>query len=136
MIDFLGQLQSVAARLRAAPPDGPCDDDCGCVSDPTDPAAITIAFISTSTPTGQEPIVCTLQPSNMNERMDAWTAALTGTLARVAIDGGVRLTLPRTTDIAALAQLVAAGAAACAACCAPLIVAVAVASTLAAAIGG
>jgi DNA-binding transcriptional MerR regulator len=108
LVAFLGQLQQMAAWLDAPPVDGACDDRCACTSDPT-----TVAddgwVGATLLPTGgaDEPIVCTLAPDSMDERIAAWQAVTATALAREAIASGVRLRLPRDTDLTALARLVA-----------------------------
>ncbi len=51
LMTFTSELQHAAASLERHRPDGACDTDCGCVSDPDGPqdAAATIQAISLST---------------------------------------------------------------------------------------
>jgi hypothetical protein len=53
-------------------------------------------------------IACTLQPPDIQNRLDAWQAALAPVVARELIDTGVRLVLPSSTSLPLLAELAAA----------------------------
>jgi hypothetical protein len=53
------------------------------------------------------PIACTLDPSALGSRVAEWRALVGTATSRVAIDGGVELELPPTTDVRAVADLVA-----------------------------
>jgi MerR family copper efflux transcriptional regulator len=108
LVGLLGQLQRMAAWLDAPPVDGACDDRCACTRDPVTVAAPEDWVGATLRPTapGDTPIVCTLGPDDMDGRIAAWQAVTAGTEARETIDGGVRIRLPRDTDLAALARLI------------------------------
>src|SRR5262245_22517971 len=84
------ELRRAALALEQHRPEGPCDERCGCTSDPAGSAPV--ALISKPEP-GREapPIACTLGAGAMGERLDRWDALLGGVERRVAIDGGVRL---------------------------------------------
>jgi MerR family copper efflux transcriptional regulator len=102
LIGFLGQLQQMAAWLDAPPVDGACDDRCACTTDPTTMAAAggwVGATLVPATTSNDTPIVCTLGPDDMDERIAAWQAVTATAQAREAIDGGVRVRLPRDTDL-------------------------------------
>jgi DNA-binding transcriptional MerR regulator len=105
LVGFLGQLQQMAAWLDTPPVDGACDDRCACAADPTAKGWVGATLLPTAT--GDTPIACTLGPDDMDERIAAWQAVTATAQAREAIDGGVRIHLPRDTDLAALAQLMA-----------------------------
>jgi hypothetical protein len=115
LIGFLGQLQTVAARLGQHTPDGMCDDLCGCTTDGPDATdtggwvgATLVPSAGTADRGGEAvPIACTLAPDRMNERIAAWQTLTATALDREALDNGARIHLPRTTDLVALAQLVA-----------------------------
>lgn len=97
-IAFVAQLRQMAAWLDGHTADGPCDDRCGCTSDP--------AHAGTLIPvTGSGPIACTLAPERMDDRMAAWRQVTDTALEREPIEGGVRLLLPPGTDVAAVARL-------------------------------
>lgn len=125
------ELQRAAAGLAANTATGPCDDSCGCMSEPG-PAKVNAVSLTTAMPAragstpvataashGQgsddPPIACTLDAGRMGGRIDEWSALLaatddggSGVVSRQAIDGGVRLELGPHTDVAALARLAAA----------------------------
>ena len=121
LIAFLGQLQAVAARLGDHTPDGACDDLCGCTTDPltTDPSPepsaepsadgwVGATLVDKADSSSGVPIVCTLGPDNLDDRIASWQRIVADAqIGREGIEGGVRLRLPRSTDIAELAQLVA-----------------------------
>jgi MerR family copper efflux transcriptional regulator len=108
LIGLLGQLRQMAAWLQGPSPDGGCDDRCGCTADPA-PTAVAGgrvgATVGPATLAGQLPVTCTLGPDERGERIGAWQAVTVTARSREAIEGGVRLRLPRDTDLAALARL-------------------------------
>jgi MerR family copper efflux transcriptional regulator len=116
LLGFLGQLQQMAAWLDAPPVDGACDEHCACATEPSaapDPPAAWVGATLVPVAAGDAPIACTLGPDDLDDRVRAWQA-VTGTAgSRQTIAGGVRLRLPRDTDIAALAGLIAAEQACC-----------------------
>jgi hypothetical protein len=109
-IGFLGQLQQMAAWLAGPPVAGACDDTCACTTDPATVGAaegwVAATLIPAIHTTGDVPIACTLGPDNMDERIATWQTVTATALAREALDGGVRVRLPRSTDLAALGQLI------------------------------
>src|SRR5262245_13435592 len=56
-----GELQRAAEALERHRPDGPCDDECGCVTDTGAPATFAIG-LTTKPSSGSTPIACTLRP--------------------------------------------------------------------------
>jgi MerR family transcriptional regulator, copper efflux regulator len=117
-------LQRAAAGLSAHTPDGPCDDSCGCVSTPetgtgSAPVALTTKPASTGSGDGcgdeDVPIACTLGAGEMPGRLDEWNALLDGSgdlldgvIARVTLDGGIRLEFGPNSDVTEIARLAAA----------------------------
>jgi DNA-binding transcriptional MerR regulator len=112
LIGFASDLQRVAAGLRAHTPDGPCDDACGCTADARTaaarPAGVDVARTGGAPAPGDPPILCTLTPDAVGDRVADWRAMLGGALGREETAGGVRVRFDRATDVARLAALVAA----------------------------
>jgi MerR family transcriptional regulator, copper efflux regulator len=101
------ELRRAAVALEQHRPDGPCDERCGCTSDPA--RSIRVALVG-KPDTGSEapPIACTLGADSMGERLDRWETLLARTERRAAIDGGVRLEFAAGLSIGELAELTAA----------------------------
>lgn len=99
---FSGELRQVSATLDGPAPDGPCDDSCGCITDPGP------APVAGRTQPTEPPIACTLGPGEYEGRVGEWQALADRATARSDVPGGVRLRFPRTVDLPALASLVAA----------------------------
>ncbi|MGH9271473.1 MAG: MerR family transcriptional regulator [Ilumatobacteraceae bacterium] len=95
------QLRRAATRLDGPPVDGPCDDRCAC----------------TASGGAAEPsvIACKLDGLDVERRLTDWHDLLATAGARTALpDGGLRIELGLATDLATLAELVAAERACCA----------------------
>jgi DNA-binding transcriptional MerR regulator len=91
-------------------PDGACDDRRGCTTDPAVSGDGTRVDATSGAGRSDDdlPLVCNLAPADMGDRLLAWSAFVAGQVTgREAIEHGVRLRLPRSADIGALAQLVA-----------------------------
>jgi DNA-binding transcriptional MerR regulator len=104
------ELQRAAGALELHRPDGPCDDQCGCVSSPPDDSpSVPQAVSLTAKPTVADvpPIACTAG-TGLRGQLDAWAALLTHASGRSAIDGGVRVELDGTTPLDELIRLTAA----------------------------
>jgi MerR family transcriptional regulator, copper efflux regulator len=95
---FTADLQRILDSLGAHTPDGPCDPDCGCVTNP---------------PAAPEPVACTLDAAEMPGRLQEWRELVTHVVGRAAIDGGTRLQLDSDTPLDQLVDLVAAEQACC-----------------------
>jgi DNA-binding transcriptional MerR regulator len=96
LTEFSFQLQRAAAQLSGPPIDGPCADDCACLS---------------SAP----PFACTLDAGQIPDRLSAWEAVLDHTVARTtAPDGAVRLEFDGPGILEELVRLTAAEQACCA----------------------
>jgi DNA-binding transcriptional MerR regulator len=87
------QLRHVAATLDGRPPDGPCDHDCGCMTASAEP-----------TP----PIACTLEITDVPQRVADWRGVRRAAVAREVTPTGVRLVFDRGVDVGRLATLAAA----------------------------
>ena len=115
---FTGELQQTAAALERHRPDGACDAECGCVSDPTTVAsAVALAHsvvlsakpaVSGPAVSGETAIACTLSAGSMADRMREWQALLAHVEQREPIDGGVRSVFAASVPMAELLRLVVA----------------------------
>jgi MerR family transcriptional regulator, copper efflux regulator len=109
---FTSELQHAAAALERHRPEGACDSECGCVSDPGDTAtAASVQPISlTAKPAvaGEPAVACTLLTDSMRGRIDDWQALLDHVERREPIDGGVRNVFGPSSSHAELIRLVVA----------------------------
>ncbi|MCU1359540.1 MAG: putative MerR family transcriptional regulator [Ilumatobacteraceae bacterium] len=108
LITLSGELQRAANILETHRPDGPCDDRCGCVADPTDASPFAVTLTSKPPRTDAAPIACTLDAAAVHDRLDDWRTMLSHVAGRAEIDGGMRLELAADTPLAHLMQLVTA----------------------------
>jgi MerR family copper efflux transcriptional regulator len=92
LAEYTADLERMLAGLGAHTPDGPCDDSCGCVS---------------------EPVACTLAPAELPGRLQQWRDLTAHVTARTPIDGGVRLQLAPATPLGELAELIRAEQSCC-----------------------
>ena len=132
LIAFTARLQQAAARLEGHTPDGPCDEACGCTTDPAPALAVpTPAAAGTAPTTGPVdvhrvplvtgsggtdpvPIACGLDAGAVTGRLAAWHEALGPVTGRLPLEGGVRLRLPRDTPLPPLVALIDAEQRCCA----------------------
>jgi DNA-binding transcriptional MerR regulator len=117
LVAFTADLQRAAAALRGPTASGACDGACGCTSDPPQadrprPAGVPLAGPASTA--ASSPVVCTLEADRVGGRMDAWREALAPALGRERVPGGVRVLLPRETDLPALTRLAEAEQRCCA----------------------
>jgi MerR family transcriptional regulator, copper efflux regulator len=110
---FTAELQQAATALERHRPDGACDADCGCVSEPdsTQATAATIQFVNLTTKpaiAGEPAIACTLTAESMKGRIADWQTLLAHVERREDIDGGVRSVFAASVPIGELMRLVAA----------------------------
>ena len=113
LVTFSADLRQAATALERHRPDGACDTDCGCVSDPDDnePVGATIRAVSlTAKPStaGGPAIACTLSAGSMKGRLADWQSLLAHVERREPIDGGVRSVFAPSVPIGDLMRLVAA----------------------------
>ncbi len=106
------ELQRAAGTLELHRPNGPCDDQCGCVTNTTDTDNVMPRQVVTlgNKPDSRDavPIACTLTSQSMRGRLTEWQHLLSHVTAREPIDNGLRATFGPTTPLADLMRLVAA----------------------------
>ena len=101
------ELQKAATALERHRPDGPCDDQCGCVTDSTATSTLPIE-LTTRPDTAQVPIACTLRPDALRGQLDDWQALLSHASRRAELDDGVRVELEPSAPLDELMRVVAA----------------------------
>jgi MerR family copper efflux transcriptional regulator len=112
LMTLSNELQRAAAALELHRPDGPCDDQCGCVSDTTveaDPPTFAVSLTAKpAPPEGEVPIACTLRPDALRGQVEDWRALLRHAARRAGLEDGVRVELLADTSLEELMRLVAA----------------------------
>ena len=113
LMTFTSELQHAATALERHRPDGACDTDCGCVSEPVDTESVpaTIHAVSlTAKPTvaGEPPIACTLSAGSMKGRIVDWQSLIAHVARREPIDDGVRSVFAPSVPTTDLMRLVVA----------------------------
>jgi len=108
LVAFTSQLQSAAARLGVHTPDGACDDDCGCRSEPAHPRQVERVRLNPLAGTESGVIACSLQPDAVGARIRDWDRVLGSATTRSDIPNGVRVFFSRDVDVSALVELAAA----------------------------
>src|SRR5262245_31046434 len=69
------ELRRAAAALERHRPDGPCDDECGCVSD-TSATPTHATGLTTKPSPSPTSIACTLRPDALRGQLEAWRDVL------------------------------------------------------------
>ncbi len=110
---FTSELQHASAALERHRPDGACDADCGCVSDPNttasaDASVHAVSLSPKQVDSGEPAIACTLSARSMKGRVDEWHALLAHVERREPIDDGVRSVFATSVPTGDLIRLVAA----------------------------
>ncbi|HEV7760692.1 MAG TPA: MerR family transcriptional regulator [Acidimicrobiales bacterium] len=107
---LVADLQRSAAVLSAHTPDGPCDDRCGCISDPGSVAPAPVALVAKpdAAVADDPPVACTLGAGDMQARLGDWQDLLAHVTDRTAVDRGLRLTFDPATPLDRIAALAAA----------------------------
>ncbi len=111
LMTFAAELQQAATALERHRPEGACDADCGCITDPDATPAATVQVVSLTTKKGtgaEAPIACTLSAGSMRGRLADWDELLAHVERRTPIDGGVRCELGASVPVGQLMRLVAA----------------------------
>ncbi len=107
------ELERAATMLEMHRPDGPCDDNCGCIADSSDTAEVVTRQPVTlgKKPDHDEvdvPIACTLGSQSMRGRLDEWQRLLEHVVRREPIERGLRATFGGATPLDELMRLAAA----------------------------
>jgi DNA-binding transcriptional MerR regulator len=104
---FAAQLRTAAEQLSGEPVDGPCSEDCACVTPiPGRPDAA--APVTLSEKSLDVPIACTLEPGALRDRRAEWDSVLGQGKGRIATThGGLRIEFGDDIDLGELARLVA-----------------------------
>jgi DNA-binding transcriptional MerR regulator len=107
---FTLELQRFAASLDRHTPDGPCDDACGCTTEPDGATTSQLVALTDRPPLpGAEPVIaCTLSPERVGDRLVEWQSTARSAAGVERVEGGSRLRFGRGADAAALAGLIAA----------------------------
>lgn len=98
------ELRATAEHLAGQPVDGPCDDSCGCISEP---ATVPVSVALGAKPV-EEPIACTLGAGALRSQLDKWTRLLEAASSRQPVPGGLRITFADEAPFEELARLTAA----------------------------
>lgn len=111
LMTLTSELQRAASALELHRPEGPCDDQCGCVSDtlvdaPGEQHAVVL--VSKPVAADSQPIACTLGAQAMTGRLEDWQALLAHVRQRKSTNGGVRVTFDSTVPLADLIGLTTA----------------------------
>jgi DNA-binding transcriptional MerR regulator len=106
LVALSAELGRAATALERHRPEGRCDDECGCTSDPA--GATSVALTGKADRIDERPALsCTLEPGRMVDRLDHWHALLAHVERRRRLDDGVRLEFPSDVSLAELVGLVA-----------------------------
>jgi DNA-binding transcriptional MerR regulator len=104
---FIDQLERVSKQLGRHVPDGPCDDECGCIAGSTPAMFEQLAIESDAQ------IACTLGPSAIGPRLDAWRRLIVRKRGVEPVHGGVRIAFGDAVRAAEVAQLAEAEQSCC-----------------------
>jgi DNA-binding transcriptional MerR regulator len=106
LVALSGELQQAASALQRHRPEGACDDECGCASNPATTTAVTL--LCKATAEAAVPIACTLDGSTASRRVEEWQQLLRFVRDRTPLAGGVRLALDPTVPLDEVARLATA----------------------------
>lgn len=113
LLAFTVELEATAAQLAVEPFDGACGEGCACVvaNDhvPVGPVAVQLgARVDDSVP-----IACSLQGTDMAQRLADWQAVTDLVFAREPLAGGIRLVFGSDAPLREIARLAVAEHACC-----------------------
>lgn len=117
---FTADLEGLLEDLSGHRPDGPCDDNCGCITgefDPTSAAPIALSATRHRPLRPKEDVAaavdaCSLERSELPKRLEDWRLVLAGCpVTRDAV--GATITLDPDTRLSTVADLVAAESECC-----------------------
>lgn len=111
---FTTQLRASADRLSGEPVDGPCGSDCACLAAELEAPESESATVNAGRRTMDVPIVCTLDPGTMPDRLTEWAGVLATATRRTAIEGGLRVEFGGGVDVGVLGRLIGAEQRCCA----------------------
>ena len=107
LVTLSAELQRARSALERHRPEGPCDDQCGCSSDPAATVA-SVSLVAKPTAEADVPIACTLSADAMPGRLGDWQRVLGFVRARTPVEDGVRLDLDPTAPLEEFARLAGA----------------------------
>lgn len=110
---FTAQLRTVHANLAATTPEGACDEDCGCTTDPNHRPERPITSPIPLRADGSSEVACSLDPHLVGGRIADWMRLMAKSTAREPIPAGVRVWFGPDVDLRSLAELAAAEQACC-----------------------
>lgn len=104
LVSLAAQLQTVSARLSAAPAAGACGPDCPCATSAPTPLADRRTFVPLTagpapTTAGVPPIACSLEAGAVPSRVAEWQALVRFASRREAVVDGIALTFPASADL-------------------------------------
>jgi DNA-binding transcriptional MerR regulator len=120
----IAELAALRAQLLAArdglglqTPDGPCDEGCGCLTQPAAvatrrPVQLVTSRLAARLPvevaSDGEPIACTLGGADQHTRLEEWSRLLERVTRRDRFEDGIRLELPADPELIGQAARLAA----------------------------
>jgi MerR family copper efflux transcriptional regulator len=107
LVTLSAELQQAASALERHRPDGACDDECGCTSNPAR-TVTAVPLVTKPAVAGAVPIACTLSSDAMPDRMEDWQRLLQHVRERTPVVGGIRLELDSAAPLAEVVRLVTA----------------------------
>ena len=114
LMTLIAELQRAAVSLELHRPDGPCDEQCGCITDTADTSDTSDTSDAVSLvpkPAGDSdevPIACGLSAAAMPGRLGEWQSLLTHVAIRETIESGMRVTFDSTTPLDEVIRLTTA----------------------------
>ena len=108
LMTLIAELQRAAVSLELHRPDGPCDEQCGCITDTTDASGAVTLVPKPANDSDEVPIACGLSAAAMPRRLGEWQSLLTHVAIRETIDGGMRVTFDSTTPLDEVMRLTTA----------------------------
>ncbi len=112
LMTFTSELQQAATALERHRPQGPCDSECGCITEPVggraDSPIQTITLSAKPVAQDGPPIACTLAHGSMKGRLADWHGLLTHVDRRDSVDDGIRLGFADSVPTDDLIRLVTA----------------------------
>ncbi len=97
--DSIARLEEALAGTDPPPVPGPCDPDCGCLTEPAPPQSHQApqphqALQPYQSYKAGQPLACTLTGEDQGARMQAWRDLIAQGTAREPVADGIRVTLP------------------------------------------